>query len=279
MIDREELNHCLVRISTFSSLPYIFKRFFYYPDDFSQDVVCQQIESNPFLEVVPIRNDRFYKKMIKEMGTDTAKSSVIAFYYTLGAHVSWNVDEKCQYHAPPFNSILPPGRSCLFLLSEMVRLLKEKNLYDQTAIIVCSDHNARVEEYSDYFDMTLMVKPFNANNNEMICDYSRASSIDIVPTVYQFACGNNQDFKSFEGFPLSSIPEDRMRKVFNLTMHPSLPPFEDIDGNPHPYNNCLREHNFDDLATFDWKTTFVRYIPWNSSVDIDESILTRYSFR
>lgn len=272
-IEKKKLYDCLVHISGFSAMPFILKRFFFYDSQLSLDVVKTTVGSDPKIYVKPpVPNHLFLKKMTFQGILATEETPVISFNYTFGCHFPYHLDEKCQYHEKEFESIIPSARSCIYLLSEIVRLLKEANIYDQTAIIAFSDHGARVSEYTSANDISLLIKPFFANNEEVLIDNVKISSIDIIPTVLHFACGDEADFSKFEGYPASQIPSNRTRKVYYVIRLTDYPSFPMVDETTPIFRNCLREHVFTNDETFEGpqslilKKSFVRIIPFNNSV-------------
>lgn len=247
--DNSKLFRCLVKISGFSSVPYLFKKFFFYGDDFSDDVMQQHIISSSAEQVVPLdyTNDRLYKKLISGGITTDAFSPVLSFHYTRGSHPPWTVDEKCQYKKD-IDSFLPPSKSCYFLIAELIRLLKDNHIYDQTSIIICSDHGYSTSvgfPTGGKHAMTFMVKPFFANNKEIQLDYSMVQSIDLLPTLLQLACDDKADYTELEGFPTSNIPQDRQRKIYSLRYDDLFDDYTLLDGNSYSFN-CFDEYFIDD---------------------------------
>ena len=236
-INHLNLYHCLAKMTGFSAVPYLLKRFFFYGDDLYEDIVQQCIKSNPEKPAVSVENtnDRLYSRLISESITTNANSPVLSFHYTKGSHRPWKVDEKCQRHKNTLDSYLPPTKSCFYFISELIRLLKDNQIYDQTAIIICSDHGhpSIAGCSTDWWAMTFMVKPFFANNQEITLDYSKIQSIDILPTILQLACEGNADLSCFEGFPPSNIPIDRQRIEYRAVHDESIDPIIGIDGNKY----------------------------------------------
>ena len=185
----------------------------------------------------------------------------------------WNVDEKCQFSEKAFSSFLPAVKSCFFFLSEFIHLLKEKGIYDQTAIVVCSDHGGDVKGLATAHGMTFMVKPFFANNTEFIMDKSGVQGIDLLPTLLYLARGKEADYSDFEGAPAFDIPSKRERYIFFPYQHPDLPAFLYLDGKPMAYN-ALRKHKY--VENMPPEETFVQFIPLNSKAEIDNEVLFDY---
>ena len=261
-VNYSKLCRCLFQISGYSSAPYLFKKFFYYGDDFSNDVVKQYVNSNSAKSAVPVvnTNDRLYNKLNSEGITTDANLPVLSFHYTRGAHRPWRVDEKCQLHEELFDSYLPPTKSCFYLIAKLIRHLKDNQIYDQTTIIICSDHGhfSIAGCSTDYWAMTFMVKPFSANNQEITVDDSKLQSIDILPTVLQLACEEKADFTCFEGFPPSAIPTDRQRIEYEGIFNENLEDYVGIDGNNYNYNG-FREYYVDKNNSR--KKEFQRIVP------------------
>ena len=244
IINYKRLQHCLVMISGFSSMPFYLKKYFFYGDDFANDVVEQRLLKKIELSknaVVENSNDKFYKKMISSGISTDATSPIFSFNYIRGAHKPWNTDEKCEYHEPAFDTFMPTTQGLIFLISELIRLLKENGIYDQTAILICSDHGNNIVSY---YNMAFMVKPFFANNDEIIMDKSRIYVLDILPLLLDIACKEKADYTDFVGFPPSNIPVDRKRKVYNPISSSACPVFMGINDTPY-FHNALEEYDAD----------------------------------
>lgn len=172
----------------------------------------------------------------------------------------WIYDEKSN-RTEELDSPIPTVKGCFYLLSELIRLLKEAGIYDNTAILLCSDHGGH-KGFSNAYDMTFMVKPFQENKTEVSINDSKVQSIDILPTLLKLACGDTADFKDFEGFPSFDIPNDRKRKIYVLTSCKDYPVFEDKQG---VHSNCVEEYIFNDIKTLklgEESESFVRRIPF-----------------
>ena len=263
VIDYKSLHNCLKQMSSFSSVPYLFKQYFYYSFDLSDNVVQKHVPSIPSrFQSCPYGNDAFLKKMITSGISTDADTPILAYYYTVGAHVPWYYDEKCNRVEKPFDSPIPNIKGCFYLLSELIRLLKESGVYDNTAILLCADHGGH-RGFSTPFDMIFMVKPFQESKTEVSIDDSKVQSIDILPTLLKLACGDTADFKVFDGYPSFDIPNERIRKVYTIESHKDYPVFKDeqIKG------NCVVEYIFNDIKTLkfgDKTESFVQRIPFTN---------------
>lgn len=254
-IDYIRIHSCLKQMSGFSAAPYFVKKHFFYAFDFADGTVQKKVKNLPpdkNKREIPDTNDGFLKKMISSGISLDADTPVISFHYIHGAHVPWIFDEKCNKVDEPFDNPTPTTKGCFYLLSELIRLLKEAKIYDNTAILLCSDHGGRA--YQTPFDMTFMIKPFHENKNEVSIDDSKVQSVDVLPTLLWLACGKDVDFNDFDGYPAFNIPNGRIRKVYKLAENKSFPFF---DGWSALSTNCLNEFDFIDVNNI----PLVRQIP------------------
>ena len=255
-IDFARLCKCFVQMSGYSFSPYLAKHYFFYSFDFSDQIVQKKITgitSDPNNSIYD-DNSLFLRKMISSgISTDANKPSLL-FYYIIGTHIPWQYDEKSNRTEEPFDNPYPTTRGCFHILSEFIRLLKEKDIYDNTAILLCSDHGDITVGFSSY--MTFMIKPFHENKPELSIDNSKVSSIDILPTLLAMACGEDADFKDFDGYPSFHIPNERIRKVYIPGYSKDFPVFRGW------YSlNYLLEYELIGREEIS-PETFVRYIPF-----------------
>ena len=266
-IDKDILHKSLVQISLFSSVPYIFKKHFFYSEDSYNNVVETKIDNTPndnAYPSIPKTNEELIKKLHSEGIYDGSGKPVLSINYTVGAHSPWVLDEKCNRVKEPFDKPTPTTRSCFFVVSEVIKRLKDANIYDKTAILIFSDHGGNISKFSTPFDMTFMIKPFHENKAELTYDYSRFQSIDILPTLLNLACGNKANYDCFDGYVASNIPADRKRKVYRIEYNNNFPRFWGDEQDRTYIINCLLEYDFVDVESFRTDTnssSFVRFIP------------------
>ena len=298
IVDSQKLYPFLIQLSLFSAVPYALKDYFFYSNDSYNDIVTIRILANNDTEATkiiskpnPVKelddNVGFYATMMKSGITTDADSPVLAFYYTTGVHSPWVINEKCKHVDKPFDSPLPTIKSCIFIISEFIRLLKDNQIYDNTAILICSDHGAHGLIHNTPYDMSFILKPFNRTSSSIVLDKSKVQSIDIVPLLLQLACGDKSDYTAFEGFPPSRVPVDRERTVRLLSKHPDIPGFRGINGKTFYSYNCIKEFSFTDANSFmqrDFEPVvqadganevFLRYVPLSSDATVDEKILSK----
>ena len=140
--------------------------------------------------------------------------------------------------------------------------------------MVISDHGAHEDlpgninpsGHANPYDMTFMIKPFYEDKEALSTDDSKVQSIDVLPTLLQIACGDDADFNVFEGYTPSSIPDDRVRKVYRMGKNNAFPDFDGGEEFTKIWGqgrfNCLTEYKFVDAESFNFrKELFVRSIP------------------
>ncbi len=277
-VDKNKLHHCLAQISSYSALPYIAKQFFFYNFNSFDDVVTRIINDSKGMEDVELPSDipEFYKKMKTTGMTTDSESPVFAIYYTRGSHPKWFINEKCEYVEEPYDDPLPTIKACILVLSDFIQLLKDNNIYDNTAILVCSDHGSISKIHSTPFDMSLLIKPFNHTSSILTIDDSKALSLDVLPILLQLTCGDEADYSAFTGYRISEIPKERERILYQLVSKPEIPAFLEDNKTKKAYHfNCLREYDFENAETFSFfsQELFKKYIPLNKNAVVDESVL------
>lgn len=260
-IDYERIYSCLRQMSGFSCMPFLLKQYYFYDFSFSDDTV--QIHFNKASsegQMIPRNNFAFLNKMVSSGVKLNAEKPVFAIYYTIGSHLQWLYDEKCNKVDTPFDNPAPTTRGCIHILSEFIRLLKSANIYDNTAIIVCSDHGGGSKNFSTPFDMTFMVKPFFANKTDLTIDRSKVQSIDVLPTLLDIICGDKADYEGFEGYSSFKVPNERVRKSFYFVFNKDFPsPGTDFLSE----RNCFLEYDFTDINAL--SKSYVRQIPFLST--------------
>lgn len=268
------LQRGILQVALFSATPFVFKKNFIYDNDSFSDTIRKASSSQT--DLLPAKkNDLYLTRMVSSGITADAESPVLAFHYTVGPHPLWLYNEKCVRQKTPYDDPLPTIKGCIYLFSTLLRLLKENNLYDNTAIVFCSDHGSLGHLFKTPFDMSFMIKPFKQRNSSITINQAKIQSIDILPSLLELACGNDAEYGDFEGFPASRIPEDRVRKVYNPFTHPELPPFYEDDATKTEFKfNSLKESIYPETASASKQNLFQRYIPLSSRVDVDEQVLT-----
>jgi len=260
IIDYKRIYSCLRQMAGFSSAPYFCKKYFFYTFNFADGVV-RQVSGHPSdKQNCPALNYYFLQKMISSGITTDANTPILSFHYIQGTHMPWIFDEECNIVEKPFDNPLPSARGCFFIVSELIRLLKKAGIYDNTAILLCSDHEGH--GYVTPCDLMFMLKPFHENKAELSVDESKVQACDIPATILHMICGSNADFSDLNGYSAFSVPNDRVRTVCRLAKNTSFPVFDGWVGLEE--GNCLEECIFTDVDTFQWGTqseSFVRQIP------------------
>ena len=281
-IDYKHLHTVLMQISAFSAAPYLAKKHFYYSFDlFGNIVQVQTANTSSDREKIPLHNDTLFEKMVSCGIETSAEKPVLAFYYTEGTHAPRYVDEKCNRVNEKIENPVPTTKSCFYILSEFIKLLKEKDIYDKTAILVISDHGSHEDlpgrvnpsGHANPYDMSFMLKPFDKNKAELSINKAKVQSLDVLPTLLHVICGNNADFKDFEGYSAFNVPNDRIRKVYRGGWKPGALRLFALDWDNRNANKgwyqYYEEYIFVDADSFEYGTeskSFVRTIPIGGSL-------------
>jgi hypothetical protein len=269
IIDYNRIHFCLKVMSGFSFAPYFLKKHFFYAFDFADNIVQKEIYDIPSKNRgVPRANSDYLKKLMTSGISSEANKPTLSFHYLIGAHPPFRYDAQCNdIENPTSGDPIPATRSCFYILSKFISFLKDMGIYNNTAILVCSDHGGYGEKgeiLSTPFDMTFMIKPFDENKSQITIDNSKVQSIDILPTILSLSCGYNADFKDFDGYPSFDVPKDRIRKIYNLGNIKDLPSPDPALNKTYGDMNSFIEYDFVDMKSFNMRAgskSIVRQFP------------------
>ncbi len=149
--------------------------------------------------------EQMYKKgMSLETGTKQFK-----FIHLDGAHYPYYNDAACQKVARGTVSAEQCARGSLQCVLDYIDLLKQKGVYDSTAIIITADHGYSWD--GSLTSPTFLVKPMNATDNCKINE-APACQTEFASTILELA-GINQQHKY--GDSVFDIKEDSNRERFH----------------------------------------------------------------
>lgn len=179
----------------FRDLPWPFKPFFwFYTDDVNNAMIkrADTTQSNTYDDTVPYTtNDPLYFQKLKNVRLsygDTTKEGSFRFIHLLGPHWPNTMDENGVDIGESTRAQQATGS--MNIVSEYIRQLKELGVYDQTTIMIISDHGYM--SGTGNLDLTtfaanpiFLVKPAqSAQADAEPCKISQAplSLLDVMPT-------------------------------------------------------------------------------------------------
>ena len=175
----------MIRLGGYREMPYLLKPIFYYtPDPINRNV----LKAFPEDYFTLTNNDfEFYERLQqKQVTVNESYPSAFRLYHLFGPHPGCYMNEKAEYD--PDASQTDAARGDFLILSRYIRYLKEKGLYDNTAIIITADHGNQ-NEAEDFVlhsppCIVMLFKPIGADSTKpMEISDAPVSHDDLFATV------------------------------------------------------------------------------------------------
>ncbi len=194
---KQEMKYVLFRY-----LPSFLKRFSNIESmDFSADIVKKyRDDDKPFND----QNQDFIK-VIRESNIDIVDEKVFKFIHLEGAHVAFTFDKDLndKENANYYDEV----DGCITIVKEYLERLKKSNIYDNSIIIVMSDHGFNVKEITEgRQNPILFVKGFNEKRDKMNISDKPVHYVDLMEMYSDLFSGK----RSNELF--NNISKDRTRR-------------------------------------------------------------------
>lgn len=209
--------------------------------------------------------DRYVFRQLYQQPTLTS-DPVVKFHHYIFTHQPIRFDAKCHYHADMPQNTDTAKNEMLCVIHELdlfLKTLKQLNVYDNSTIILTSDHGYEVNlqqsdsiaafmspnpawSVSRYWPI-LILKPEHSRGNLQFND-KPVELVDIAPTAYEAAQPISQDKSNhFDGISLlhdtAKIPEKRSRKIMLFAEYGSLANFYEKRENSAYYTTVTFEGN------------------------------------
>lgn len=218
-IDRQAAVRSLCKVALYRDLPWVLKsRFRFYTDELNQSAVVYAGESDPD-EMIYILDDGRYFSRLKEIGLSIeAGDSQGAFrmIHLNGGHFPYEYDEEMNNIGAGNASKESQAVGCMRIVEAYLRQLKELGVYDNSTIIITSDHGdweASMDLPKDVTSPILLVKKANAPRDSVMISDSPVSHQDLFGTVFSAMGLKSEDFKtSYDDV----FPSDRPRPFYQI---------------------------------------------------------------
>lgn len=220
----------MTKASLYRDMPWLFKApFWYYTDEINASMKGesgQAVNRDSLDDETYTLNDPKYYSTLISLGLsadDDSQTGAFRFIHLFGSHEPFNMDENAQDTS---GGPVTPGtadtstsfqqtRGALHIVAEYINQLKELGVYDNTTIIVTSDHGRHHVQYDplDYAMCTsLLIKP--AQSAELD---ARPYQISSVPTghmdyaaMLETSIGNyDSKYGTQTPFDVADSPRDR----------------------------------------------------------------------
>ncbi|MBR3971594.1 MAG: sulfatase-like hydrolase/transferase [Ruminococcus sp.] len=197
-----ELEKKMIGLSMYRSLPVALKPFF--ETDTSELNGAMAVDK---FTLATERDERYYKKLREQglsISDSTGEKGTFTYFHFNGCHAPFVFDENCMPAKGKVTS-KEAARGALTNISEYLRQLKEQGVYDNSTIIITTDHAyaGKETELERERVVTLFYKPANARG-EIVIDNSPQQLWNIRPTVLK-AMG--LEYASY-GTPFDEVAQD-----------------------------------------------------------------------
>lgn len=134
-----------------------------------------------------------FKRLLAANPLTTRKDKRYLLYFIFGAHTPMSSDENCEPVELYQNDFYTPLKGCMKVLGDYIRQLKALNVYDDTAIVITSDHADKPQSIDEIYNPILMIKPRNADG-AIVDNSAPIHYTDIRPTIMELAGGDGSKY-------------------------------------------------------------------------------------
>lgn len=244
-INYESLYKTLLEMACYRFMPDYFKPIFDVPNTQYATIVTYPENKINYM------NPDFYADLLAKGLTVNDDEKYVTFYHLNGVHELIN-DENCNrvedagYFAITMKGIWK-------MLAEYMIQLQDLGVYDNSTIIITSDHGAVAHPQSIFF-----IKEANERHEQMQITNAPISLHELAPTIAQIATGESnylgQTIYDFSG------NEQRERTLYIRDWDDSFPSVLRYDGNTNPGSNVYRLYtytgNYDNYLELYWNDIF-----------------------
>ena len=233
----------LLDLSLYRYTPLAMKPFFWcYTGDF--EGVGTAADGSKITDIHRTNDAAFYEKLRTEgLTVDGDSKGAFIFYHMKGSHDPFQMDENGNY--TPYSTAEKQTAGNLRMILDYIKLLKEKNLYDNTTIIITADHGltGTISELDGPRTISLLVKYPGVNDGKPLTYNSAPVSHDNIRATILKELGI--DYSAY-GPAIDDVAEDaEVTRYFYMSGADGNPGFHrdhnfityKIDGNANDFNN------------------------------------------
>lgn len=178
-IDYQRVVKLFIKSSCYKFFPYAVKNRFYYDGDMFND--CINIEYKDEGQAPIKRNAEYYQNLIEQGLTTSENSNYFVIQHLRGLHPPYNIDENGNYVEK--GGQITAAIGCMLLVEEYLSQLKRLGIYDNSTIIIMSDHGN--QKQCEGVQPIFFIKCKNEKHEEFINNSAPISYEDFIPTIMQ----------------------------------------------------------------------------------------------
>ena len=225
LLDEQGTLFTLWKCAMYRDLPWAFKPYFWFYTDEVNNGMTLQVESDDGevqqSTLYTMNDGAYYDKLktTKLSATDDGETGAFRFIHLLGGHYPFNLDENGNDIGTDNSDAIRQIRGSLKMLSEYIRQLKDMGLYDNTAILVTSDHGdwGIYEDWDSSSNAIMFYKPAQsaeADAQPIKTVSTPVAHVNVQPTIIQAVGGDSSKY----GETLAQVPFDnRVRQFYTTT--------------------------------------------------------------
>lgn len=165
------------KLSAFRFMPHIYKKaFIFYAENFN---IYAKPAGNASVSEYKFDDVNFYKQMISYGITITNKLDSFRFYHLWGAHPPYTMNQNIERVALWGVTEEEQAVGSLNIVFAFIKLLKEKNMFNNTAVVVIADHGTTGRKFSRPL---VLVKP-QFRELPLLHSINPVSFVDLQPTL------------------------------------------------------------------------------------------------
>lgn len=240
-IDYNSLHKTLLEMACYRFMPDYFKPTFDVPNTQYATIV-----SYPSNKINYINSD-FYTDLVDKGLDVNEKEKYVTFYHLNGVH-ELITDENCM-RVKDTDNFAVTMKGIWLMLGEYLEQLKDLGVYDNSTIIITSDHGAEAHPQSIFF-----IKEANAHHDQLQITNAPISLHELAPTIAQITTGESEYFgQTIYDF---NENEQRERTLYIRELDYTLPLVKRYDGRDNAGSNCYRLYtytgNYDNYLDVYW---------------------------
>ena len=244
-INYDSLYKTLLEMACYRFTPDYFKPNFDVPNTQYATIVTYPSNKINYL------NPDFYADLVDKKLTVNNEEKYVTFYHLNGVHELIN-DANCN-RVEDSGSYRDTMKGIWVMLDEYLTQLKELGVYDNSTIIITSDHGAEAHPQSIFF-----IKEANERHSEMNITNAPITLNELGPTIAKITTGESEYF----GKTIYDFKEDELRErtLYIRCWDDNLPYVKRWDGGDNAGSNAYRLYtytgNLDDYIELYWNDIY-----------------------
>jgi len=249
----------LYKMVGFYAMPQFLKEYFWlYSDDLLSNITSKVVMDDKLLETEQLDGEaiecysiddvEYYKDFVAADGLEAKYENALRIYHLFGAHFPFTMNEDVERVSEEETSEIQQIQGVMKILTAYIGALKEKGLYDNSTIIITSDHGGHqisegieqnpcflIKGANEYHDLQISNSPIHFRNvvatiakvclpdyhsyGPSIYDIDENSDVERLQTVVdEVGEGRIEGAEFTHGYARFIIPEDA-RDTKNIQFH------------------------------------------------------------